>query len=313
MKNWSVKMTEDNKQNVTAERFNPKLFEYDKHTEYKWQVFKKVTIGIVTFNRVNLTQQLIESLIKYTHLPYNLIIVDNASTDETIPYLRSLAMNYDHIRLIENSKNKGLGRAHMQIRDELDEGLFVFFDNDIEILTNYWLMHLQKAYYAYMLANGDLNVAIGIPLVNMGEYGFRFAKNRKILTIATKDNSLPRSSYAAASKDCRNDKLILDEEVVMAETEYLVGGAFSCVASTFKSIPYEDYYPSLIGGTDGFCTAALIKQGQSLLYVENGPIARHNDWPYSDEKIVQYEASINQRAVTDWNYFKWKIRKVMSR
>jgi len=301
-------MTTEKSEEVKAERFNPELFVYEKDIDYKWQVFKKITIGIVTFNRLHLTKKLIESLFKYSHLPYHLIIVDNASTDGTISYLRSLVMNNDHIKVIENSNNRGLGRAHMQIRDELDEGLFVFFDNDIEILTNYWLVHLQKAYYAYYLTESNIDIVIGIPLINMGEYGFRFANNRKILDIPTKDNSLPRCSYSATSKDSSNDKVILDEQVVFGETQYLVGGAFSCESKTFKSIPYEDYYPALIGGTDGFCTQSFIQQHKKLLYVENGPIARHNDWPYNDEKIKQYQSSINQRAVTDWSYLKWKIK-----
>ena len=53
------------------------------------------TLMMVTYNRLELTRETLEGLwsmdpIKNPGRPYNLVIVDNGSTDGTIDYLRSL-------------------------------------------------------------------------------------------------------------------------------------------------------------------------------------------------------------------------------
>jgi hypothetical protein len=45
-------------------------------------------------------------------------------------------------------------------------------------------------------------------------------------------------------------------------------------------------------------------------YLENGPVARHLDWPYSEEKIRLYAELTRTRAVTDLSYLRWKIRRL---
>ncbi len=49
-----------------------------------------VSIIILTYNQLEYTQKCLESLFKHTNVPFELIMVDNASTDETPKYLREL-------------------------------------------------------------------------------------------------------------------------------------------------------------------------------------------------------------------------------
>ncbi len=48
-------------------------------------------------------------------------------------------------------------------------------------------------------------------------------------------------------------------------------------------------------------------------YVENGPVARHNDWPYSAEKVQLFENLMARRATLDRHYVKWKLRSLLGR
>ncbi len=62
-----------------------------------------------------------------------------------------------------------------------------------------------------------------------------------------------------------------------------------------------------LGGEDPFMSAELRRMGIPFGYIENGPVARHNDWPYTEEKIALYDQLTRERAVTDLPYLRWKL------
>src|SRR5439155_15330279 len=70
----------------------------------------KTSIVVVTSNQLVYTKQCIESIRERTDEPYELIVVDNASTDGTIEYVRSLR----DVRLIANADNRGFPAAANQ-------------------------------------------------------------------------------------------------------------------------------------------------------------------------------------------------------
>ncbi len=288
-------------------QFNPELFAFDPAQPYAWRVFERVTVATVTFNRLSHTRDFFRGLLRHTHLPIEMIAVDNASEDGTAEYLRGLAGEIEGFRLIENGRNVGKGRALLQIRDAVSDGLAVLFDNDIEILSNYWLVHLLKAFHAVRLRSGSSDVAFGMRLLNCEEYGFRFAGRREVLPIATRDNAPPRTSFAAVSKDSPERDHLLDEEVVVGWTDFLLGGCTALPVSVFKQVQLEDLYPMRLGGEDPFMSAELRRLGVPFGYIENGPVARHNDWPYTEEKIALYSRLTRERAVTDLPYLRWKL------
>ena len=296
-----------------AQNFNPDLFQFENSEYYPWLIFPKTTLAIVTWNRLEYTKKLLDSLLRYTHLPHEFLIVDNASTDGTVEFLQAFAFGERDVRLKLNRKNVGLGRAHLQIRDAVQDGLVVIFDNDAEILSNYWLLHVQKAFYALHLATGSVNAALGIRLVNCEEYGFRFAPLKETLTIPHAKNAPPRTSFAAASKDDGDAAVLLDEQVVLGWTDHLLGPAFALPAELLAKVPYQDKYPKYIGGTDTFFSDSVNALGARLGYIENGPIARHNDWPYTEEKIAKYEELMKKRAPVDANFVRWKLRDLVGR
>lgn len=296
-----------------AERFNPPLFAFDPASPYAWNVFDRITVATITWNRLALTRRFIESVLRHAHLPHRLLIIDNASTDGTVPWLRDLAAQYPHVSVIENPRNVGLARALLQLRDLVDDGLVVYCDNDMEVLTNYWLVLVMKAFHAVRLGRGSADAVLGPRVINLDEYGFRYASRREVLAIPADRNSEPRTSYAAVSKDDPAPAGRLREEVVIGWTEYMMGGAQAMPASVLRRIPLEECYPLYIGGTDAFMSAELLRMGVPMGYIENGPVVRHNDWPYTEEKMRDYLRLTTTRSVTDVAWARWKLRGLRER
>lgn len=71
----------------------------------------KLLIILITFGRLEYSKRTLRSLWDTVELPYYLVVVDNKSTDDTIPYLRSLRERGRIDKLIENPKNYYPGKA----------------------------------------------------------------------------------------------------------------------------------------------------------------------------------------------------------
>lgn len=70
----------------------------------------KVSVIIVNYNTADFISICIESLKKQTQIPIEIIVVDNASTDQSIEVLESVKIN--NFKLIKSSENIGFGRAN---------------------------------------------------------------------------------------------------------------------------------------------------------------------------------------------------------
>jgi glycosyltransferase involved in cell wall biosynthesis len=290
----------------------PELYTYTPALQPKWMIFHEIAIMTVTFNRLTYTQKLIDSLYQRTHLPFTLYIFDQASTDGTTEYLDTLCQTHPNIVLKKFKKNIGKGRAYLQAKKEVRGDFLVCFDNDLEILSNYWLVHLLKAYYAYFLQTGNTDIALGLRAINLEEYGFRFSKTLETFKIPTAANSLPRTSYSACSHQA-DPQHALDERVCLGYTDHLWGGVWSLPIQRFKQIKWEECYPNYIGGVDTFSSKECQRLHMQLGYIENGPIVRHNDWPYTEEKIQTYTQLRRQRTVLDRHYVIWKVKDLLKK
>ncbi|MBX3436539.1 MAG: glycosyltransferase [Planctomycetaceae bacterium] len=95
------------------------------------------SIVLVTWNQQPYTQMCLDSLRLRTDEPYELIVVDNGSTDGTVEWLRA----QPDIRLIENTENRGFPAAVNQgLRIARGEHLLLL--NNDTILTTGWLRRM---------------------------------------------------------------------------------------------------------------------------------------------------------------------------
>ncbi|KZX12189.1 glycosyltransferase [Methanobrevibacter curvatus] len=90
----------------------------------------------------------VESIVNHTSIPYNILICDNNSSEDTRIFLNKLCQKYDNIRWIKVDENQGFSHA-------VNEGLKAAFkkNNDILILNNdtivtpNWLDELKLVLY----------------------------------------------------------------------------------------------------------------------------------------------------------------------
>jgi len=92
-----------------------------------------VSIVIVSYNTCNLTDDCIASVKAQTQCAYELIVVDNNSTDETISMLNS---KYPECILIANSSNPGFAKANNQGFSIAKGKYYLLLNPDTVILDN---------------------------------------------------------------------------------------------------------------------------------------------------------------------------------
>lgn len=100
------------------------------------------SIIIPTYNALPLLRACVESILAYTPPPYEIIVVDNASTDGTDTYCRA-----NHITFISLPDNRGFPAAcnmglQLASGDEL-----LLLNNDV-VVSQGWLTNLKRALYS---------------------------------------------------------------------------------------------------------------------------------------------------------------------
>lgn len=107
------------------------------------------SIIILTYNNLEYTRLCLESIYAKTEAPdFELILVDNASTDGTPVYLKAFAAEKDNVKLILNQENAGFPRGNNQGL-AIAEGQYLVLLNNDTVVTEGWLSglirHLQDA------------------------------------------------------------------------------------------------------------------------------------------------------------------------
>lgn len=145
---------------------------------------KKADIMMVTYNRLELTKQTLESLIKTAEYPINLIIVDNNSLDGTVKWIKDfVTAHHDALvgfKLILNDENRGIAYGRNQCLKASSADWLVTLDNDV-ILPQGWL----KECIELLEENKDFG-AIG---VNFEKHNFKMIeRNGKMFQEKLKGN-----------------------------------------------------------------------------------------------------------------------------
>jgi len=101
---------------------------------------KLVSISIINWNGIKETEKCLRSIKKFTTYPhYEVIVIDNGSTDESVKKLELLKQQGLIHNLVLNSKNLGNTTGYNQGL-HIGKGEFVLLlDNDTEIIEKGWL------------------------------------------------------------------------------------------------------------------------------------------------------------------------------
>lgn len=138
----------------------------------------RASIIVITWDNLAFTRLCLASVIENTDYPnYELIVVDNASTDGTVQELQRLARDLPHIRVILNDRNAGFGPANNQGLAAATGDIFVLLNNDT-VVPRGWLsrlsLHLENPALGLLGAstNRACNEAqIDIDYQTYGDYG----------------------------------------------------------------------------------------------------------------------------------------------
>lgn len=120
-----------------------KYLQSRKHGEvyqFVWELKKtNIEVSVVTpvYNKWNFTKSYLEDLLKLDRAKVEIIVVDNASTDETSKAIKEYEAKVNNLKVIRNDTNVGFGKA-CNIGYNVSEGKYVvFLNNDIRVRDNF--------------------------------------------------------------------------------------------------------------------------------------------------------------------------------
>lgn len=115
----------------------------------------KTSIVILTHNQLHITKLCLDSIRAFTGPSYEMIVVDNGSSDGTVDYLRSQS----DVKAIFNSENKGFAKGCNQ-GWEASSGDCVLYLNNDTIVTPGWLEAMLE------VLDGSARVGMVGPVTN---------------------------------------------------------------------------------------------------------------------------------------------------
>ncbi|WP_025130221.1 glycosyltransferase [Pseudomonas sp. PH1b] len=132
------------KQRIALARDNDWRQRFEETRNALVDLHPKVSVIIVTYNNVHLTQGCIDSLLRNTLYPnVELIVVDNNSRDDTRNYLRYLARTEPRVSIVFNQDNLGFAAANNQgLR--LARGHYLVLLNNDTVVPKGWLAPLLR-------------------------------------------------------------------------------------------------------------------------------------------------------------------------
>lgn len=126
-----------------------------------------VSVIIVNYNTRQMTCDCLHSIRMHTKdVNYEVIVVDNASTDGSVEHIKT---HFDGVRVISSDRNLGFGKANNKGALEA-RGKYLFFLNSDTLLLN----NAIHFFYNYMERNKEVGAVGGILLNEQGQVSFSY-------------------------------------------------------------------------------------------------------------------------------------------
>lgn len=126
----------------------------------------KISIVIASYNTALIIKECILSIIKYSkNINFEIIVVDNASSDSSIQELKLLQKKYSVIKIIKLKKNYGFGRANNVGAMAAKGKHLLFLNSDTLFISNvlqdfldYYQKNPEYGVYSCQLLNRDKSI-----------------------------------------------------------------------------------------------------------------------------------------------------------
>ena len=242
-----------------------------------------LSIIIVTYNNLKYTKECITELKKYSNSSYEIIMVDNGSSDETVEYIKSVANKY-----ILNDKNEGFAKAVNQGLALADSKYICLLNNDLLVYYNWdreLIERFEKLSTKYKVgAIAPVGSGIGNKqdyVTFFGEHGFHFPYTDNYYIFNEGNKIYRKGNYI--------------------ETKYLSGCCLLMKTELLKGLNGLDE-GCVCGADDADLSLTLRTKGYSLFVVDDVFVYHYNHKTFGlighDEEMELYNKS--------WDYFCWK-------
>lgn len=193
----------------------------------------RFTVVITSYNLENYIERAIESVLSQEFKNYEIIVVDDCSTDNTIDKIKKYENN--NLRLYKTKKNSGRVGATKNIAIENAKGEFiVFLDGDDTLYDNKTLKKIDN------IIGQDKPDIIYLGYEEIGKNGTR-------KRISTKENSTKKQrimcdmSFSVSGK-CWRREFLIENNIKFIETMYYEDEVFSLKGSILaKETKYGEF------------------------------------------------------------------------
>ena len=282
-----------------------------------------IGVIILNYNTWRETEICVETIKKYTTIPYKIYIVDNCSKDESPTKLNALYRGVSDIEVILNNKNTGYSAGNnVGIKQAEKEGCeYVFIVNsDVELLNDAFAIMLKtlKQDSSYMM--------IGPSVVDNNNKETQYP--RSILT--------PKVFFYGRHPFCmisyfakRADRIIKSEKRPMVFEGSVSGCCFGIKTSDFRDAQYFDENVFLYYEED-ILAYKMKKNGKKAVFDSDARVWHKANVSTSKEgnAFVQYHrwtsvlymlktyagiSKIQQILIALWNVLTWDILSIRSK
>lgn len=235
-----------------------------------------LSIAIISYNRLNLLRDCLESLLDSTQTPFSLTIWDNASTDEDVlPFLREFEAKHKFIEVIENKVNEGCGPVRFRLMNKAKCDAFIFIDSDM-VLPPGW----EKPLIDELARKPQLG-AVGPLIVNPTNIVHSNGGRIKYIN----------SKYICLYEhDCGSD-LIADAPFASADCEWLPGGALALRGNLSRGLVSREHATCFKFGFNDVHISLLLRARGYKLGTRCDSIVYHMRDGISNEEKDQYYAN----------------------
>jgi len=220
-----------------------------------------VSIIIVNWNAKEYLKECLESILSQSFTDYEILLIDNASSDNSVSFVRE---NFPQVKIIQNKDNLGFAEGNNIGITQAVGKIIVLFNPDA-VADKEWLSILVD-----VLQSSEKIAAVTGKMYYLGE---QYGKDAVFCTWSK------INPYSAAPYNFHNDEKI-------SKVDYLSGAAMVVKRDIFEKIGLMDSDYFLYFEETDLC-ARMIRAGYDLMYVPSA-IVWHAVSPLSNSENKVY-------------------------
>ena len=102
----------------------------------------KVAVVILNWNGKKLLEQFLPSIIQFSYELADIYVADNASTDDSVSFVRN---QFPSVKIIENAKNGGYAKGYNDALQSIEANIYCLINSDVEV-TQDWLPPILEVF-----------------------------------------------------------------------------------------------------------------------------------------------------------------------